>query len=231
VTFYTRQQQSLVERIERIAKIKMKKIGPPQPADIIKSSARDIAISLKEVNDSVLEHFNDIAEELIKEEGAERALSKALAFISGNTQKIPQRSILCSIEGYVTYILKCPVDYQSPGYIFSFLKKFTSERLTESIKGMRRLSKKAAVFDVAEDFKDEMEELVQKTQQGVEGVKGYEAVLVTSMGMLEDSDDEDERRGDESDEEVDDRAMHNAQRNKRDWEMFVGSLPNNADER
>lgn len=47
VTFYTRQQQSLVERIERLAKIKMKKIGPPQPVDIIKSSARDIVISLK----------------------------------------------------------------------------------------------------------------------------------------------------------------------------------------
>lgn len=86
---------------------------------------------------------------MIKEEGAEKALSKALAFISGNTKKISQRSILCSIEGYITYILKCPVDYQSPGYIFSFLKKFTSDRLTENIKGMRRLSKKSAVFDVA----------------------------------------------------------------------------------
>ena len=34
---------------------------------------------------------------MIKDEGAERALSKALAFISGNTKKISQRSILCSI--------------------------------------------------------------------------------------------------------------------------------------
>lgn len=50
MTFYTRQQQSLVERIERLAKIKMKKIGPPQPVDIIRSSARDIVISLKEVS-------------------------------------------------------------------------------------------------------------------------------------------------------------------------------------
>jgi hypothetical protein len=36
----------------------MRKIGPPQPADIIKSSARDIVISLKQVNESVLEYFN-----------------------------------------------------------------------------------------------------------------------------------------------------------------------------
>lgn len=108
VTFYTRQQQSLVERIERLAKIKMKKIGPPQPFDIIKSSARDIVISLKEVSEGVLEYFNEISEEMIKEEGAVRALSKALAFISGNTKKISQRSILCSIEGFITYIVKCP---------------------------------------------------------------------------------------------------------------------------
>jgi len=32
----------------------MKKIGPPQPVDIIKSSARDIVISLKEVSEGVL---------------------------------------------------------------------------------------------------------------------------------------------------------------------------------
>lgn len=40
----------------------MRKIGPPQPADIIKSSARDIVISLKQVNESVLEYFNEISE-------------------------------------------------------------------------------------------------------------------------------------------------------------------------
>jgi hypothetical protein len=61
VTFYTRQQQGLIERIERMAKIKMKKIGPPQPVDIIRSSARDIVISLKEVSDQVIEYFADIS--------------------------------------------------------------------------------------------------------------------------------------------------------------------------
>jgi len=67
VTFYTRQQVSLVERIERVAKIKFKKIGAPQPVDIIKSSARDIVISLKSVSESVLPFFNDIAAEMIEE--------------------------------------------------------------------------------------------------------------------------------------------------------------------
>jgi ATP-dependent RNA helicase DDX21 len=75
----------------------MKKIGPPQPVDIVRASARDIVLSLKTVEDGVLQYFNDIAEEMIAEEGAVKALSKALAFISGNTKKISQRSILCSI--------------------------------------------------------------------------------------------------------------------------------------
>ena len=58
-------QQPQIERIERLTKIKMKKIGPPQPVDIVKSSARDIVISLKSVEDGVLDYFNDIAEEMI----------------------------------------------------------------------------------------------------------------------------------------------------------------------
>ncbi len=66
LTFYTKVQLPLLERIERLAKIKMRKIGPPQPGDIVKASARDIVISLKTVEDSVLQFFNEIAEEMIE---------------------------------------------------------------------------------------------------------------------------------------------------------------------
>jgi len=75
----------------------------------VKASARDIVISLKTVEESVLQYFNEIAEEMVAEEGPVKALSKALAFISGNTKKISQRSLLCSIDGYITYLVKCPV--------------------------------------------------------------------------------------------------------------------------
>jgi ATP-dependent RNA helicase DDX21 len=100
----------LIERIERIAKLKFKKTGVPQPTDIVRASARDIVISLKEVKDSVLHHFMDIAKEMIDEEGNPvKALSKALAYISGNTERISQRSLLNSADGFITYILKSPV--------------------------------------------------------------------------------------------------------------------------
>jgi len=50
ITFYTRRQMDLISRIERIAKITFKKIGAPQPDEIILASARDIGKSFKEVH-------------------------------------------------------------------------------------------------------------------------------------------------------------------------------------
>ena len=114
-------------------------------------------------------------------------MAKALAFISGNTKKISQRSILCSIEGYVTYMVKCPVEYQAPGFIFSFLRRNASERLSDAVKGMRRVSKRAAVFDVPEEYKDMMDRLVADTEN--RSLKGYEVILVNSMEMLEEEDE------------------------------------------
>jgi ATP-dependent RNA helicase DDX21 len=87
-------------------------------------------------------------------------LSKALAFISGNTKKISQRSILCAMDGYITYIVRCPVDYQTPGFIFSFLRRNTSEDLADDVKGMRRQSSNSAVFDVPEKYKPQMDRLI-----------------------------------------------------------------------
>lgn len=51
---------------------------------------------------------------------------------------------------------------------------------------MRRVSKNSAVFDVPEEYKEEMDELIKKTQEGAAGVKGYEVLLCTSMEMLDD---------------------------------------------
>jgi ATP-dependent RNA helicase DDX21 len=85
VIFYNVRSKELIDRVERVAKIKFKRVGAPQPEDIMKATARDIAISLKMVSEDVLPYFSDIAAELIQEEGAQQALSKALALISGHT--------------------------------------------------------------------------------------------------------------------------------------------------
>lgn len=153
-----------------------------------------------------------------------------MAFISGNTKKISQRSILCSMDGFITYMVKCPVEYQAPGFIFSFLRRNTSERLADEVKGMRRQSKTAAVFDVPEEFKADMDRLIEECKQNTKAtLKGYEVLVVDSMDMLEEEDDRPPRT--EEDQEVDENDLRNAMRNKRDWEIFIGSLPSNADER
>ena len=127
-------------------------------------------------------------------------MSKALAFISGNTKKISQRSILCSIEGYITYIVKCPTEYQSPGFIYSFLRKNTSEDLAESIKGLRRISKKSAAFDVPEQNKDRMDKLVAECQREGSSISDYEVLVVNNMEMLSDDEDEEKYSNDEDED-------------------------------
>jgi len=93
------------------------------------------------------------------------------------------------MDGYITFMVKCPNEYQSPGFIYNFLRKNTSDRLTESVKGMRRHSKTAAVFDVAEEYKEDMDKLVDEAkEQKVYSLKAFEVHQVTSMEELEEED-------------------------------------------
>jgi ATP-dependent RNA helicase DDX21 len=60
VTFYTKRQQEFMDKIEYKASIKFKKIGSPQPQDIMRATARDVAFSLDNVSNDVLGHFNSV---------------------------------------------------------------------------------------------------------------------------------------------------------------------------
>ena len=66
ITFYTGKTKMLVEQIESQAGITLKRIGVPQPDDVIKASAMDICNSLDEVHDDVLPLFRDTAQALIR---------------------------------------------------------------------------------------------------------------------------------------------------------------------
>jgi RNA recognition motif-containing protein len=93
---------------------------------------------------------------------------------------------------------------------------------------MRRVGKKSAVFDVPEEMRGQMEKLVNACKQEGSPIQDYEVLLVNSMEML--SDDEDDGNA-EPDEDFDDKDVRTAMRNKREFEIFIGSLPTNADER
>lgn len=103
------------------------------------------------VNRTVLNMFKEVSTALIEEFGAEEALERAIAFISGYTDKLTQRSLLCCLEGYVTYIVRTESEFRGPGYIWGWLKNNFPAEVTDRIKGMKKfLDSKGAVFDIAE---------------------------------------------------------------------------------
>jgi len=57
ITFYTPKTKPALEEIERVAGIKLQRIGIPQAEDVIKASAKGILVGLEDVNEKVLDLF------------------------------------------------------------------------------------------------------------------------------------------------------------------------------
>lgn len=160
VTFYTRRQQELIDNIERGAKIRFKKIGSPQPSDIMRASARDVGLSLDNVAPEVLNHFADTVREIMERYSPDEAIARAIAIISGYTKSVKQRSLLCAVEGYITYIMEVDEVVRSTSYFWNILRKHFASNIVEAIKGMKFLAThKGAVFDVKEEHKEAFEEI------------------------------------------------------------------------
>lgn len=132
----------------------------------------------------------DIAKEMIDEEGATKALAKALAYISGNTERISQRSLLNSSDGYITYAITSPVEFTAMGYIFNFLRNFLQEKVVSEIKGMKKFGKNVAAFDVPDTFREEMDKCIEEIKQQTGRSKGFNLEVATSLEELEAADEE-----------------------------------------
>ena len=65
ITFYTKKTYEFIQKIEDQAGIRLKRIGVPQPEDVIKASSRGILKNLEDVNEDVLYLFEDLAKVLI----------------------------------------------------------------------------------------------------------------------------------------------------------------------
>ena len=98
---------------------------------------------------------------MIETYGAEESIARLLAFISGHTEKLKQRSVLCGAEGFITYIIKPTKEFNNLGYVWGIIKKCVSEKITSGIRGMKLFkSKEGAVFDVQEVYSKEFEEIL-----------------------------------------------------------------------
>ena len=182
VTFYTRRQQDTMRKIEDLAKMTFKKVGAPQPADIVKATARDIEVSLDSVAKEVLPLFSENTKEILSRYSAEEAISRAIAIISGCTKQVKQRSLLCSMEGYLTYLIETEVEANGPGYFWNLFRNNYSNDLVESIKGMKLLSnRRGAVFDLKDDFQNVFEESIESMKK-----RGFKISLATKLPETDD---------------------------------------------
>ena len=139
-----------------MAGIKFKRIGVPQPEDVIKASSRDILKNLNDVNEHVLPLFEDTARMLIERHdgNAEKALQVALAYCSGHYKhKLVCKSLLNGQENMQTIKLSCQRGRLGPSNAYSILRKYWDPRVCDSVKNMKAFSDgTGVVFDIKGDF-------------------------------------------------------------------------------
>ncbi|XP_011654884.1 DEAD-box ATP-dependent RNA helicase 7 [Cucumis sativus] len=150
VTLYDPRKSGRIARIERDSGVKFEHLSAPQPIDIARSAGASAAESVTQVSDSVIPPFKSAAEEMVNSStlSAVELLAKALAKLSGYTE-IKSRSLLTSMENYVTLILEPGKPMYSPSFAYSILRRFLPEEKVESVKGMSLTADgSSAVFDV-----------------------------------------------------------------------------------
>jgi len=106
ITFWTMKHKFALNAISHKAGVNFNAIGIPQPEDVIRATSRDSIKRLSTVNETVLELFNDAADELIalSDGDNKKALLKALAFMSGcHKEALANRSLLTGTEKCITF--------------------------------------------------------------------------------------------------------------------------------
>ncbi|KAG6721070.1 hypothetical protein I3843_03G093300 [Carya illinoinensis] len=108
-------RKSNISKIERESGVKFEHISAPQQADIAKAAGGEAAEMIIQVSDNVIPAFKSAAEELLNTSGlsAVELLAKALAKAAGYTE-IKKRSLLTSMENYVTVLLEAGSPIYTP---------------------------------------------------------------------------------------------------------------------
>lgn len=145
-----------MQKIEDLAGIKFKRIGVPQPEDVIKASSRNILKNLHDVNEDVLPLFEDTARVLIDQHNgdAEKALQIALAYCSGYYKhQLQAKSLLNGQEGFMSLQLSTTGrGYLNISNAFYILKKYWDPRIGEQVRNMKAFRDgSGVVFDIRHD--------------------------------------------------------------------------------
>jgi ATP-dependent RNA helicase DDX21 len=115
ITLFTIKQEYLISAIEQKIGHTIRRIGTPQPSDIIKGVAKTMPDALAKVHESIPPLFTEVAKELIIEYGEVEALARALAAASGYDKALTSRSLLSGSEGFVTMQFSGMTEIRTPG--------------------------------------------------------------------------------------------------------------------
>jgi ATP-dependent RNA helicase DDX21 len=149
VTFYKPNEEGLIQYISKRTGVKFETMSAPSAEDIIKATTEGAIESIGKVNPDVLPHFAASAQLLIEQHGPEKALSAALAYISGYHEGIASRSLLTSQEGSTTLLFTLTHAIQHPGYVRNIISREFPNLAYDDVKGMRMTKDMCAVaFDV-----------------------------------------------------------------------------------
>jgi len=143
-------RKSNISKIEREAGIKFEHVSAPQPDQIAKAIGGEAAELISDVSDSVIPSFKAAAEQLLKNSSltAVELLAKALAKAVGYTE-VKKRSLLTSMENYVTLLLEAGRPMISQSLAFSTMKRFVPQDKLDGVQGLALTADgQGAVFDV-----------------------------------------------------------------------------------
>lgn len=153
MTFYSQREEYIIRLLEHKKGIKMQRIGPPQPADVVRAAAADAAKQLDHVHQDSIDAFVERARELIVERGAEVALAATLAALTGHTRRLRGRSLLSAFEGYTACMLESERDIEQASKGWYLLRQMVPEDIVRNCKGLVCCKgNKKCIFDVPDDM-------------------------------------------------------------------------------
>jgi ATP-dependent RNA helicase DDX21 len=172
ILFYTPKQQWGLQQIERKGGVQFEAIGVPQGTELIVSAVKTAGEQMSGVHPKAEAYFAEAAAALVEKHGAAEAVAKALAVITGHTQPIMGRSLLNSMQGWVTVCIEADADVRSLSYVWSAIRRWLFENPDDKVRGMRLTADgHGACFDIPCADADKVTEAQAKVERSFQGGK------------------------------------------------------------
>ncbi|CAN0118779.1 unnamed protein product [Lampetra fluviatilis] len=157
ICFYEERDAGTLRAIESKAGFVFKRIAVPSANEVLAASTQDVIRSLESVSARVVSRFRVSVEKMLSHRDPWELLSAALSLLAGY-EGDDNRSLLTSLKGYTTLILRSSVPLSHSSAAWRALKEELGEqRAEEMVRGMRLLKGKTGVcFDVPENKVEEM---------------------------------------------------------------------------